>query len=233
MEYKNKKHINFSTAWVLRFMFRAILFLTVLVLFMLSINLALSQTPNETMVKLTVEVRDVLFRIPVNDVQVTAIYADNASYRVPLSRVGDGVYEGYLREGLYNISIDGQIVTESLYLHRDTKLTIQWVSSTTVAITTTLFIASIFLTLFSPEIDDFTKGVFTVVELTIGMFLGSNMYTKQYFIESTLFLFAYSLIVVNASLSVRLLYKARKRKRKEVGERKERIVKELEELLKR
>jgi len=232
MEYKNKKHINFSTAWILRFTFRAILFITVLVLFMLSIDSALSQIPNEIIVKLTVEVRDVLFHIPVNDVQVTAIYVDNASYRVPLSRVGDGVYEGYLREGLYNISIDGKIVTESLYLHRDTKLTIQWVSNITVAITTTLFIASIFLALFSPEIDEVTKMVFMIVALFIGMFLGINIYTKQYLIESTLFLFAYSLIV-NIFLSVHLLYKARKRKRKDIGEKKERIVKELEELLKR
>jgi len=232
MEYKNEKHVELSTAWILRLTFRAILFAVMLALFTLSTDSALSQIPNETTVKLTVEVRDVLLRIPVNDIQVAAIYADNASYRVPLSRVGDGAYEGYLREGLYNISIDDKIVTESLYLHRDTKLTIQWVSSITVAITTTLFIASIFLTLFSPEIDEVTKMVFMIVALSIGMFLGSNMYTKQYLIESTLALFAYSL-VVNTFLSVYLLYKARNRKRKDMGKKKERIVNELEELLKR
>jgi len=66
---------------------------------------------------------------------VVAVHVDNTSYRVPLSRVGDGVYEGYLPEGLYNILINDIIVAESLYLYRDTKLTISWSSGITQTIT--------------------------------------------------------------------------------------------------
>jgi len=150
MRYKSKRYVGLSTAWILRFTFGTMLFVMVLVLFMFSTDLALLQTPNETMVnktmvKLTVEVRDSLLRIPINDVIVVAINVDNTSYRVPLSRVGDGVYEGYLPEGLYNISINDVIVAESLYLYRDTKLTISWSSGITQTIYSVVFLLLIFL----------------------------------------------------------------------------------------
>jgi len=152
MRYKSKKHVDLSTAWMLRFTFKVILSVMVLALFMHSTDLALLQIPNETMVnktmvKLAVEVRDSLLRIPINDVIVVAINVDNTSYRVPLSRVGDGVYEGYLPEGLYNIAINDEIVAKSLYLYRDTKLTISWSSGITQTIKTVALLLLIFLPL--------------------------------------------------------------------------------------